>query len=384
MIQGKMVTVSSLVNNYVNKHIASNNFSASNKNAKSYIDANFQAHDKVNKNDKKSKAVKEDKLIENTWKNRVKINFDKATAIPFVHFPRGLGGAPDYTFFEFLQTAKLPYYLGGPILAALFYAGVKKDNMLSGNAAKNVAKHMALGVGFYYLGAAIAKAIVNRTVKTVRGIDLNQPYAKAVPMSTNDTGVFHKDVEYHKVFESADFTRWDLLYNKEGKTPKEISQTYADIAKHYGIKEESNDIDATVKPLIKKTIIMARAWQYALTAFFVTLGIGMANQPVWEKSSKSGFKETITKGIFGKGQKMQERLNAAKVTLYDYMLKPFVKSIGEFWKGHSKASSIAGKSVIIATTVATLTSILMLTKKTSAKHHKIQNSGTNNIQEEAS
>lgn len=374
-----MVTVSILANNYVNKPVSYGAALPASQTPKSYIDMNFQA--KNTGNGKKNERPKQDCLIENTFSNRMRINWDKTTAIPFVHFPRGLGGAPDYTFFEFLQTAKFPFYVGGPILAALFYAGVKKDNMAAGNAAKNVAKHMALGVGLYYLGAAVAKSIINRTVKAARGIDLNQPYAKAISTSTNDTGVFQKDVEYHKVYESADFTRWDLLYNKEGKTPEEINKNYAKIAKKYGIKEDANDVDSTVKPLIKKTIIMARAWQYALTAFFVTLGIGMANQPAWEQGSLEGFKKTVSQGIFGKGQKMKNRLDSAKVMVYDYMLKPFGKSFGEFWRGHSKASSIAGKSVITATALATLTAITLLLGKTTGSHHKFENSGNNRHQE---
>lgn len=373
-----MVTVSNLVNNYANKPVSLG--SSVSSNATSYIDQNFQAKNNES-NKKKLERPKEDSLVKNTFANRMKINWDKTTAIPFVHFPRGLGGAPDYTFFEFLQTAKFPFYVGGPVLAALFYAGVKKDNFKAAASAKNAAKHMALGVGLYYLGAAVAKSIINKTVKLSRGIDLNQPYAKAISTSTNQTGVFKKDTEYHKVYESADFTRWDLLY-KKGDNPKEINENYAKIAKKYGIKEDTNDVDSTVKPLIKKTIVMARAWQYALTAFFVTLGIGMANQKAWDKGSTEGFKKTITNGIFGKGLSGKNRLENAKIAVMNYMIKPFGESFMQFWKGHSKASSIAGKSVIGATALATLTAITLLLGKTTGRHHKIESSGTNKINEE--
>lgn len=372
-----MVTVSHLVNNYANKPVSLG--SSVTSNATSYIDQNFQAKNKETSK-RKLERPKEDCLVKNTFANRMKINWDKTTAIPFVHFPRGLGGAPDYTFFEFLQTAKFPYYVGGPILAALFYAGVKKDNFKAAASAKNVAKHMALGVGLYYLGAAVAKSIINNTVKLSRGIDLNQPYAKAISTSTNQTGAFKKDTEYHKVYESADFTRWDLLY-KKGDTPKEINENYAKIAKKYGIKEDTNDVDSTVKPLIKKTIVMARAWQYALTAFFVTLGIGMANQKAWDANSAEGFKKTITKGIFGKGLNAKNRLENAKIAVMDYMVRPFGESFMQFWKGHNKASSIAGKSVIAATGLAVLTAISLLLGKTTGRHHKIESSGHNKANE---
>ena len=126
---------------------------------------------------------------------------------------------------------------------------------------------------------------------------------------------------------------------------------------------------------------MARAWQYALTAFFVTLGVGMANQPAWDATSSEGFKKTISQGIFGKNVDFKERLHSAKVAAYDYILKPFGKSFMEFWKGHSKGSSIAGKSVILATAAATLTAISLLMTKTSAKDHKLETTGNNKIKE---
>lgn len=373
-----MVTVSNYMNNKLQNSVTAG--SSTSTNTKSYIDQNFQSGNKEKKK-LDSRKYKEDTLLDNTLANRMKISVNKTLDIPLVHFPRGLGGAPDYTFFEFLQTAKFPYYVGGPILAALFYAGVNHDNLKSALAAKKVAKHMALGVALYYVGAAAAKAVVNSTVKLARGVDLKHPYAKAISTSTNKTGAFKKDVEYHTAYESADFTRTDLMY-KKGKTPQEINAMYARLGKKYGLDENANDIDQSVKPLLKKTIIMARAWQYALTAFFVTLGIGMANQPAWDMESHQGFKKTIRNGVFGKNLPMKERLHNAKIASYHYTLRPLGRSFKEFWKGNgTKASSVAGKSVILAAGLATLTAISLLIGKTSAKKHEIVSSGTNKINE---
>ena len=169
-----MVTVSSIINNYSNKPVSSGVSVFSNTKGQSSSNVSFQAEAQPLANTK----PKEDVLLKNDVFSKIKLNMDKALDIPIVHIPRGMGGAPDYTFFEFLQTAKVPYYLGGPILAALFNAGVKMDSIKSGNAAKMVAKHMALGVGFYYLGAIAAKSIIDNTVRIARGVDLNQPYAK--------------------------------------------------------------------------------------------------------------------------------------------------------------------------------------------------------------
>lgn len=370
-----MITVSNHVNNQLNTRVNSGSLSVSSSYKSSAV-KNFQAQNSP-KQTRDNRKYKEDTLLENSWKNRVKFNIEKTFDIPLVHFPRGLCGAPDYTFFEYLQTAKLPYYVGGPVLAALFYAGVKKDNFKSAQAANGVAKRMALGVGLYYLGAALAKSVINRTVKMTRGIDLKHPYAKAISTSTNKSGVFRKDVEYHSAFESTEFTRTDLLYNKKGATPDEINERYIKLGKKFGVKTDTNDVDQTVKPLIKKTIIMARAWQYALTAFYVTLGIGMANQPAWMKTSAEGFKNTIKNGVFGNNVPESERIHNAKIVLKDYILKPFGKSFKEFWQGHSKVSSIAGKSVILSAAAATLLAISLIASKTSAKSHSIASSGSN-------
>ncbi len=367
-----MVTVSNITNNMLNIPINSITPPAATT-EKSYVNQNFHAMDNSH-NVVDNREYKKDEIIPNTFKNRMKINLSKTLDIPLIHFPRGLAGAPDYTFYEFLQTAKFPYYLGGPILAALFYAGVKKDNFKSARAAQGVAKHIALGVGLYYLGAALAKSLINHTVKFTRGIDLRHPYVKAVSTSTSKTGDFKKDVEYRTLYESSEFTRTDLIYDHDVKKSQIDTEK---IARKYGVKGDVNDADQTVKPLIKKTIIMARAWQYALTAFFVTLGIGMANQKAWDKMSSEGFKKTISKGIFGRKISLKNRLHNAKLVVNDYMLKPFGESFKQFWHGYNKASSIVGKSVIVSTAAATLLAISLITAKTSAKGHKIESSGAN-------
>lgn len=112
-----MVTVSNLLNTRVQNSVT--NGSLHSAITKSYVDPNFQARNSDSKTID-SRKYKEDTLLDNTFANRMKISVNKALDIPLVHFPRGLGGAPDYTFFEFLQTAKFPYYVGGPTLQLYF------------------------------------------------------------------------------------------------------------------------------------------------------------------------------------------------------------------------------------------------------------------------
>ncbi len=372
-----MVTVSNFITNPTDRPAQKGNLvSTINKNhsMEKSFSAKPQKHEPID-----SRKYKQDTVLKNSLPNRMWVNFIKTMDIPMIHFPRGFMGTPDYTFYEFLQTAKFPYYIGGPILAALFYAGVKKDNFKSAKAANKVAKHMALGVGFYYVGAALAKSIVNNTLKITRGIDLKHPYAKAISTSTSQTGDFKKEVEFRTLYESCEFTRTDLIFDHKG-TEKNIDPEK--IIKKYGVKGDVNDADQTVKPLIKKSIIMARAWQYALTAFFVTLGIGIANQQAWDVDSRIGFKTLWEQKVKNKSLPKKVRLQNLKSIANEYALQPFVKSCKQFWQGHSKASSIIGKSVILSTAAATLLAISLISTKTSARGHKLESSGTNIKQNE--
>ncbi len=90
--------------------------------------------------------------------------------------------------------------------------------------AQSLGKKMALGVLFYGIMKEISKSFVTKPVKTLTGVDTELPYAKVIyelPENINDTDI--TSIEYHKVFESVEFPRWDLLYGDETKRRKEKS-----------------------------------------------------------------------------------------------------------------------------------------------------------------
>lgn len=333
------------------------------------------------KKEKKSKLPEhdEDRILPNDMFSKMSYNLKKTKEIATTHFPRGLYGAQDYTFFEYLQTAKFPYYIGGPILAGLFYAGVKHDNMLAGSAAKKVAKHMAIGVGMYYAASMLAKGIINTVVQKTRGMDLNHPYQRMVPQSTEYTGLFKKGIEIQKVFASNEFTRWDVLYNKHKKNSAEINERYIDMAKKFNLKADTDDPDGTLRHLIKKTIIMAKAWQYALTALYVPIGIGIANQPAWDHENTNGFLNTFKNGVFKKNLTNKTRMQNIKTAINGYIITPFIDSTKQFWKGNSKASSILGKTLISSAALGTILAIGLITTKTRAKNHNVKNEKGNGV-----
>ena len=348
---------------------------------KHYTAASFKGMPATSFKEKKQKtaAKEEDKILPNDIFSKMSYNIKKTRDIALTHFPRGLYGAPDYTFFEFLQTAKFPYYVGGPILAALFYAGVKYDNQLAGNAAKKVAKHMALGVALYYAAASLAKGIINTTVQLTRGIDLNHPYQRVISKTPGYTGIFQKGLEIQKVYGSNEFTRWDVIYNKEGETLAKINERYTDMGKKFKIKAETEDPDGTLKHLIKKTIIMSKAWQYALTALFVPVGIGIANQKAWEAENIQEFKGLVKNGILNKNLKLKSRMENTGTALKDYIFKPFAESVKQFWRGNSTASSIVGKSFITTAVLGTLLAIGLITTRTTAKNYKVEDKKTDGV-----
>lgn len=87
------------------------------------------------------------------------------------------------------------------------------------------------------------------------GIDIERPYAKVIyelPDDINDTDI--TSIEYHKVFESVEFPRWDLLYGDETKGEKR-NYRYDRIAKRLGMGKDLKDSDQEVKSRIKEIII---------------------------------------------------------------------------------------------------------------------------------
>ncbi len=316
---------------------------------------------------------KDDELLENGFLDKLKYNIASANTIP-VYITKGLKGDPSSNFHEFMQITNVPYYTGGPVLAALFYAGANNLNYQGKKAAKRVAKHIAIGVALYYIAAAMAKAVIDYPVKWLRGIDLNQPYSKVVESKNQESsiGYLKRTREYHKVFESIDFTRWDLLYNHDNPD-KPINYRYDKIAGKYGFDENLNDSDSALKPYIEKTLIMSRAWKYLLTAPFVALGIGLASQEAWGGAFRNFGKSVREIFSFkklpdtGKALSIRQRLVRTKNLLGDNFVKPFYNSFIQLWKGKSKITGAIGKTIILASALGTLYGNYKILKETSAR-----------------
>ena len=309
------------------------------------------------------RSQEHDRLRKDDFVTKVKIGIDTAMNTPGYAY-RGMKGDPDYNFYEQQKVSKVPYYLGGIGLAAVCLAGrnALDADCMKGN--KAMFKKVALGVVLYYIAREIANAVINVPVKLFRGIDLNMPYRKvtalreANPMNLPN----NKKPSNQKVFESTEFTRWDLLYNR-GKESN-LNETFDKLAKKFGATHKQADSDSKLMSKIRKLIIMATSWKYVLSAPFVMTALGMAQQKAFEDADfKAIFKNAA--GIFKTGT--ENRFKKFGRSFNENLIKPIGKSIVQLWKGNSTASKIFGRTAIIASVLLPIVANAMILSKTSIK-----------------
>jgi hypothetical protein len=316
-----------------------------------------------------------DKILPNDLGTKFKVKIEQVTKIPDYIYG-GLKGDPDSNFYEFLQLCKVPYFIGGPVLTGMFAAGINNFSIASNLAAKGAAKKMALGVALYYVGAELAKSVIDVPVKFFRGVDLNHPYKDVVDLregSPLDMPQNKKKELGHSVYESIDFTRWDLLYNNKAQKSDAINANYDKIAKKYGIKNNVNDSDATLKDKIKDTIIMSRAYKYLLSVPFVVLGLGLSKQASF--SDKIGIKGTYNsfKKLFNTAlpntflNKLTNLKDAAKSDL----VRPFAEGIKDLWKGNTAASKAFGRFAILGSVLGPIIANILILAKAKVDNSKM-------------
>lgn len=312
-----------------------------------------------------------DEILPNDPLTKLKIGVEQATSLP-EYAVRGLKGDPNANFYEYLSLGKVPYYIGGPALAAVAMSAVTSYNpQATQGIVKNV-KKLGMGVLMYYAGASLAKTVIDLPVKYFRGVDLNHPYRDVVDLrATNAQGISPKKKEYHNVFESVDFTRWDLLYNHKQAKADKINSAFDEIGKKYGIDENLNDSDSTLKSNIKQTIVMAKSWKYALSVPFVMLGLGLSKQQPWETVGKGLVKDIKQIINPSSALDLKSRLVRAKEVVNQNTLKPLIQSFTQLWHGQTKASSALGKAVVLGTALSTLYANYSILKKTSAEDEKM-------------
>lgn len=169
---------------------------------------------------------------------------------------RGLKGDSNFSFTDFLNVAKIPYYVGGGALATSFLLGKDRLNFT----------RQAIGVALYYLGVIAANKGINALYKYKDGVDLDLRYRKS-----------NGDIE--KVFASSDWARIDLLRPEDYKRLREEMEIPDNVAHP----------DREVQDNIKRIVTVSRADKLILGNVLAAVGAGwLARSDAWARLIGSG------------------------------------------------------------------------------------------------
>lgn len=302
---------------------------------------NFSA-DKGKEENKKALDYDHDTLLKNNFATRTRIGIDKLTNAATLYPAKGLKGSKNANFYEFLTMGTVPYLIGSGMLMGVFNSANKYFAPFAKTKASELGKKMALGVLFYGIAKNVSKSFISKPIKMMTGIDTERPYAKVIyelPEDVNDTDI--TSIEYHKVFESVEFPRWDLLYGDEAKGEKR-NYRYDKIAKRLGMGKDLKDSDQEVKSRIKEIIIKSSLAKNISSYLWAATGVALAFQQPWEN-----FFNVMT-FKFWKGKEFTNSIKSFG--------RNFVKSAKTLFKGEGTGiNKHAGKILLGA---AVLSSVL--------------------------
>ncbi len=312
------------------------------------------------KGEKNNEPYDEDTLLKNNFVTRTRIGLEQTVKAFTVYPARGLAGSKNSNFYEFLTMGTVPYVVGSITLMSIFNSAAKHFNAFDKSKSLKLGNKMALGVIFYALMKSISKSFVNFPVKMATGIDTELPYAKVNYLLQENADDDEDDLtstEYHKIGESVDFTRWDLLYNTSDKN-KPLNYRYDKIAKRNGLGENLNDSDQDVKPIYKEVLIKSKLAKSISSFMWAAVGVALAFQKPWENY----FRVATLK--FWEGKNFTHSLRVFG--------QSFVDSAKELYRGtpasFSKLERHSGKLMIgvaAASTILGVLNTIHLTKKPS-------------------
>lgn len=307
-------------------------------------------------NNSKELEYTHDTLLKNNFANRTKIRADKFTNAISVYPAKGFKGSKNANFYEFLTMGNVPYLVGSGTLMAVFNAANKYYSPFQRSMAGKYGNKLALGVLFYGIMKNFSKSFISKPVKLLTGIDTEMPYAKVIyelPDDINDTDI--TSIEHHKVFESVEFPRWDLLYGDTSKGEK-LNYRYDKIANKLGMGENLKDSDQEVKPRIKEIVVKSGLAKNISSYFWAATGVALAVQEPWEKY----FKVMTFK--FWKGKEFMKSVKSFG--------NCFFESLETFWKGEgSGVKKHAGKLLLGTAVLSSVIGVVntMSSSKTPSK-----------------
>ena len=297
---------------------------------------------------KSEEGPKHDMRLNNDLTTRSRIALDKFIKAFTIYPARGISGNINSDFYAFLTMGTVPYVFGSLTLMTVFN-GVRHAFKLSENAkAAKLGNKMALGVLFYGAFKSFSKNFITYPVKWVTGVDTQLPYLKVyneLPENKDDTDV--TSYEYHKVGESVEFTRWDMLYGKP-QDKKILNEKFDKIAKKNGMGENLNDSDQSVKPMYKEVLVKSSFAKSFSSFLWAATGVVLAFQKPWEE-----FFEGARYNIF----KPKEIWHTVELFGRD-----FKKSALSLYKGNPEATKplqkYAGKGLVLTAAAVTLLTLL--------------------------
>ena len=285
------------------------------------------------------KKLKEshDHIIPNDPYTKSKILKHKLEDTLTYYIPKGITGNKNSNFYEFLTMGMVPYAIGSAMLMLIFN-GVNK--YLKPEQKNPLGTKVALGVVFYGLLKNIAPKLIEIPVHLKTGINPSMAYKKVItefPEKEGEKG--DKVFEYHNVFESVDFPRWDLLYNINNKSR---NYYYNKIAAKNSLGKNLPDSDQEVKPRIKEIIIKTKTASTISSYIWAALGVGIAMQSNWD-GLLTATKREKTK-IFSK-------------TFATRFINTFADSISAVYNGGkfpTLAKKVAGRALVIGAVGSTV------------------------------
>lgn len=294
--------------------------------------------------------------------NKLRATYQK-TASAFTEYPaKGLKGSKKSTFYEFLSMGAVPYLVGSATFMALFAGKNKAFDLFS--AKQFGPKKLALGVVLFGVAKSLSKYLVSEPVKWATGIDTEMAYERHVYTPRKDLPPEYQIDEYeqHKVMESHDFPRYDIMYGD--KIGKPHNYLFDKIAKRNGLGENLAASDTEVKPIIKDVIARSNTAKSISTYLWAASGVALAAQDSWSnffraasKANWQKFKPQADAGIISKG--IGHVVNTAKNIgrIAGSFGRNFVEASKELYNGPAGATGFkkhAGKFLLGAAAFASI------------------------------
>lgn len=298
-------------------------------------------------NPKDNTMPKGDTLLKNNFSTRSRIALDKFTKAFTIYPARGLKGSINSDFYEFLTMGTFPYVVGSVTLMSIFNSAAKHFPKFDQKQSYKLGNKMALGVLFYAAAKSISKSFVNSPIKWITGVDTQLPYLKVnhqLPENKDDFDL--TSYEYHKVGESVEFTRWDLLYG-DPNNKKQLNKLYDKIAKRNGLGKDLNDSDQAVKPAYREILVKSNLARSISSYLWAATGVAFAFQRPWEDYFK-----VATLNVF-KPKNFKHSLHQFKDS--------FVESAKEFWSPanpKTKLEKYSGKALLAVAAATTILGVL--------------------------